>query len=229
MDTTGAELKQHIPFVGRWDYSRGELLADGVVHLVGLIFAVIAGSALLFMSYMRTGSGEYAAAIFYVLSLISVLSVSLAYNQWPVSRSKWILRRIDHSMIYVLIAATYTPFLVQVENRTLGVACVIVVWLAAFTGIAIKLTMPGRYDRLALALYLGIGWSGVALAEPLLKALPSSTLHYLAIGGLTYTFGVIFYVWTRLKFHIAIWHACVVCGAAFHCIAVIDCLVVNRT
>ena len=228
VERDGAEMKQTIPFVGRWDYSRSELIADGVVHLVGLIFAVVAGAALLYLSYVRTGSGEFVAAVFYVLSLVGVLSVSLAYNQWPLTPAKWVLRRLDHAMIYVLIAATYTPFLAQVGDRELAAISITGVWCAAFAGIAVKLAFPGRFDRLAVAFYLAIGWSGVALAGPLLSALPDSTLRLIALGGLIYTGGVLFYVWTRLKYHIALWHACVVLGAGLHCVAVLDCFVISR-
>lgn len=228
MEQGRLDLKQQIPFAGRWDYTRGELIADGVIHLVGLIFTISAGSILLAMSFPRTGVGEYIAAVFYVLSLVAVLTVSLAYNQWPITPVKWKLRRVDHSMIYVLIAATYTPFLAQIADATVATASIIGVWLAAFAGMAIKIFFPGRFDRLAVAFYLAIGWSGVALARPLLDALPATTLQLITVGGVVYTGGVLFYAWSSLKFHTAMWHGCVVVGAALHCIAVIDCFVIAR-
>lgn len=225
----GRHDKAHtVPFMGRWNYTRPEMIADGVVHLIGIVFAVAAGSVLLAASFFRTGLGEYVAAVFYVVSLLAVLGVSLAYNQWPMTPAKWILRRVDHSMIYLLIAATYTPFLVQIADPRIAAASIAWVWLAALAGMSVKLFFPGRFDRLAIAFYLVIGWSGVALAKPLLDALPESTLGLLMAGGLTYTAGVLFYAWTGLKFHIAMWHGCVVLGAALHCVAVIDCLVIAR-
>ncbi|TIU59310.1 MAG: hemolysin III family protein, partial [Mesorhizobium sp.] len=110
MTDIGPESQIEIPFMGRWHYSRAEMIADGVVHAVGIVLAIAAGSALLALAAFHTGPGEYIAAAFYVVSLLTVLSVSLAYNLWPVSSpAKWILRRFDHAAIYLLIAATYTP------------------------------------------------------------------------------------------------------------------------
>ncbi len=228
MEAGQEDVEQQAPYAGRWHYTRGERIADGVVHLIGLIFALCAGSILLAMSFFRTGTGEYIAAIFYVLSLLAVLSVSLVYNQWPMTPVKWVLRRVDHSMIYVLIAATYTPFLAQIANPTLAASSIAGVWIAAFAGMAVKILFPGRFDRLAVGFYLAIGWSGVALAKPLIDVLPPTTLNLLALGGLIYTGGVLFYIWKSLKFQNAMWHSCVVTGAALHCIAVIDCFVLAR-
>src|SRR5262245_44354927 len=101
------------PFMGRFELTRAELIADGVVHAAGIVLAVAGGSMLLIMSAFRTQPGEYAAAVFYVASLLTVMLVSCAYNLWPVSPAKWLLRRFDHAAIYLLIAGTYTPFLAQ--------------------------------------------------------------------------------------------------------------------
>ena len=109
-----------IPFMGRWHYSRAELIADGVVHAVGIVLAIAAGSSMLTLAAFHAAPGEYVAAVFYVAALLTVLSVSLAYNLWPVgSPAKWVLRRFDHSGIYLLIAATYTPFLAQLDGEPL--------------------------------------------------------------------------------------------------------------
>ena len=147
------------PFWGRFHYSRAELIADGVVHAVGILLSIAAGSALLALSAFHTAPGEYVAAIFYVVSLLTVLSISLAYNLWPITPAKWILRRFDHAAIYLLIAGTYTPFLAQLADITSTGWMIGVVWGAAIAGIAIKLGLPGRFDRLAILLYLAIGWS----------------------------------------------------------------------
>ncbi len=92
------------------------MIADGIVRAVGIVLAIAAGSALLSLAVFRTGPGEYAAAVFYVIALLTVLSVSLTYNLWPLTPAKWILRRFDHAAIYLLIAATYTPFLAQLGD-----------------------------------------------------------------------------------------------------------------
>ncbi|MER9615244.1 hemolysin III family protein [Mesorhizobium sp. M0207] len=224
------ELSQlDIPFMGRWHYSRAEIIADGIVHAVGIVLAIAAGSTLLALAAYRTGPGEYVAAAFYVVSLLTVLSVSLAYNVWPVSSpAKWILRRFDHAAIYLLIAATYTPFLAQLGGSPLAVSMIVLVWTAAAVGIAIKVFLPGRFDRLAIVFYLAIGWSGIVLVEPLVRTLPATSIALIVAGGIVYSCGVIFFAWKGLRFHNALWHGFVVIGAGLHLAAMVDCLVINR-
>ena len=96
----------------------------------------------------------------YVAGLLAMLVLSATYNLWPVSRAKWVLRRFDHSAIYLLIAATYTPFIMQLKDSTFAIALLIGVWCLAIAGIVLKIARPGRYDRLATGLYLAMGWSG---------------------------------------------------------------------
>lgn len=219
---------QQIPFIGRFDYSRAELIADGIVHAVGIVLAIAAGSALLAISAFHTEPGEYAAAVFYVVSLLTVLSISCAYNLWPISPAKWVLRRFDHAAIYLLIAGTYTPFLAQLDDFFTARLMLAVVWGAATVGIAVKLFLPGRFDRLAVVFYLAIGWSGVAIAGTLLETLPASTVWLMAAGGVVYSCGVIFFIWRSLRFQAAVWHGFVVTAACLHLAAVIDCLVIDR-
>jgi hemolysin III len=229
MGDTQQTAELDIPFMGRWHYSRAELIADGIVHAVGIVLAIAAGSAMLALAASRSGTGEYVAAVFYVVALLTVLSVSLAYNLWPISSpAKWVLRRFDHSAIYLLIAATYTPFLAQLEPSPLTRSMIVLVWSAAALGIAVKIALPGRFDRLAILFYLAIGWSGLALAGPLVNTLPAIAISLLIAGGIAYSCGVIFFAWKGLRFHNALWHGFVVTGAGLHLAALMDCLVVDR-
>jgi len=217
-----------IPYRGRYEHSRAERIADGVVHAVGITAAMSVGGVLLTFAAFQASPGEYAAAILFVVCLLTVLSVSLAYNLWPISPTKWVLRRIDHAAIYLLIAATYMPFLAQLDDSSLALAMSILVWGAASMGIVVKLFMPGRFDRLSIVLYMAIGWSGALVANSVASVLPPSTLWLLVGGGLAYSSGVIFFLWDRLRFQSATWHGFVVLGAGLHLAAVMDCLVVAR-
>lgn len=208
--------------------SKAELIADGVVHGVGILIAVAVGATLLAMSATRTGPGEYAAVIFYIFSLVTVLSVSCAYNLWPVSPVKWVLRRADHAAIYLLIAGTYTPFLVQLGDQTVARTMIAIVWGGALFGMAVKLFLPGRFDRLAIVFYLAIGWSGVVMVDMLGDVLPASTLWLIAAGGAVYSLGVIFFAWQSLRFQSAVWHGFVVSGATLHLWAMTDFMVLTR-
>jgi len=227
--TSAADTAVEIPFMGRWHYSRAELIADGIVHAVGIVLAIAAGSAMLTLAAFHAAPGEYVAAAFYVVALLTVLSISLAYNLWPVaSPAKWVLRRFDHSAIYLLIAATYTPFLAQLGDTPLAGWMIVLVWAAAATGIAIKVLLPGRFDRLAVVFYLAIGWSGLVLAQPLVAALPALSLALIVAGGAVYSCGVIFFVWKGLRYHNVLWHGFVVTGAGLHLAAMFDALVFSR-
>ena len=180
------------------------------------------------MSVFHVGPGEYVAAIFYVISLLTVLSISLAYNLWPMTPAKWILRRFDHAAIYLLIAATYTPFLAQLDGAAITGWMIGIVWCAAVAGMAIKLLLPGRFDRLAVVFYLAIGWSGIVIARPLGDTLPPVTLSLILAGGIVYSGGVVVFAWKGLRFQSALWHGFVVAGAGLHFAAVMDCLVIAR-
>lgn len=217
-----------IPFRGRFVYSRAELIADGAVHAVGIVIAIAAGATLLALSPFHAGTGEYIAACFYVVALLTVLSVSCAYNLWPISPTKWVLRRFDHAGIYLLIAGTYTPFIAQLQDPWTSVPMAAIVWTGAAAGIAIKLLLPGRFDRLAVVFYLAVGWSGILIARSLAASLPPTTMWLIAAGGVTYTCGVIFYAWHGLRFQNALWHGFVVTAATLHLAAVTDLLVLNR-
>ncbi|MGN6468655.1 MAG: PAQR family membrane homeostasis protein TrhA [Rhizobiaceae bacterium] len=229
MDEASAHPKaSRIPFSGRFHYTRGELIADGIVHAVGIVLAISAGSVLLALAASHVGPWEYVGAVFYVVSLLTVLSLSAAYNMWPISPAKWALRRFDHAAIYLLIAGTYTPFLAQMDDPLMAHMAVGLIWGAALVGMAVKLFLPGRFDRVAIAFYLAMGWSGVIVFRSLSGTLPPATTWLIAAGGVVYTVGVIFYVWRGLRYQTALWHGFVLLGAALHLSAVMDSLVISR-
>ncbi len=216
--------REDVEFAGvKWNYDRSELIADGIVHGIGLAAALVGVTALIFYATVWSTTGQLAAAAVYGAGLLATLSISFLYNLYPVSRTKWFLRRFDHSSIFVLIAATYTPFLQRGLDDPFLFVMLIGIWAIAGLGVAIKCFFPGRFDRLAILLYLAMGWSGVLAVGPLLSALTATTLVLILIGGIIYSAGVIFHVWEKLRFQNAIWHGFVVTGAAVHYSAVLTC------
>src|SRR5674476_249801 len=167
----------------RWNYDRAELIADGVVHGIGVFCGVVAATVLIVLSAIYATPLEVAVVSVYVAGLLAMLVLSATYNLWPVSRAKWVLRRFDHSAIYVLIAATYTPFIAQMKDSIFALALLIGVWCVAMIGIVIKLVFPGRFDRLAVGLYLAMGWSGFMVYDTGVASLPTLTLWFIAAGG----------------------------------------------
>lgn len=207
----------------RWAYDRYEVIADSIVNGVGVVFALIGATVLIFYATVWSSYGAIAAAWIYGVGLVLTLGMSFTYNLWPVSRTKWFLRRFDHSFIYVLIAATYTPFLERGAEDPLLFAMLIAVWVFAAFGIVLKCLFPGRYDRLAILLYLAMGWSGVIVAKPVSMYIPFASMLLIIIGGVIYSLGVIFHVWEKLRFQNAIWHGFVIAAAAVHYSAVLAC------
>ncbi|WP_180996067.1 PAQR family membrane homeostasis protein TrhA [Tabrizicola aquatica] len=201
------------------ELSLHELLADGIVHALALLAGIIAFPILLFHALQTAGIGTFAALAVYAAGFFLMWGFSLAYNMTPPSALKWLLRRFDHSMIYVMIAGTYTAVIPHLDSSwAWGLG--IVVWTGAALGIVVKVVLPGRYDRLAILAYILLGWVGVIAIGPVSAALPSVSLWLLAAGGLTYVAGVAFYVWERLRFQNAIWHLFVAAAAGMHFAAV---------
>jgi len=206
----------------RWNYDRTELIADGVVHGVGILAGVVAATVLIVLTAIYATALDIVAVSIYVAGLLSMLVLSATYNLWPVSPTKWVLRRFDHSAIYMLIAATYTPFIMELKDSVFAIAVLIGVWCVAIFGIVLKLGWPGRFDRLAVGLYLALGWSGLMLYDAVVAALPNVALWLVLAGGALYSLGVIFHAWQRLRFQNVIWHCFVLLGAACHYTAVLD-------
>ena len=212
----------------KWAYDKNELIADGIVHAVGVMLGIVSIIALIILAAPVVGAWEFTSILVYGAGLLTVLTVSALYNLWPVSPVKWSLRRFDHSAIYLLIAGTYTPFITQMKANVESSLLLVGVWLTSVIGIALKLKFPGRFDRLSILLYLLLSWSGVMAYESVFGTLPASTLWLLAIGGILYTIGVLFHLWEGLRFQNAIWHTFVLVAAACHYTAVLDCLVLAR-
>ena len=205
-----------------WNYDRAEMIADGVVHVIGVCFGLIAATVLIVLTAVYATALDIVAVSVYVAGLLAMLVLSATYNLWPVSRAKWVLRRFDHSAIYVLIAATYTPFIMEVKGSVFAIVLLVGVWCAAIGGIVLRLRFPGRFDRLAVGLYLAMGWSGMMLYDSVVKALPTMAICFVLAGGVLYSLGVVFHAWQRLRFQNAIWHGFVLGGAACHYTAVLD-------
>ena len=203
-----------------WNYDRAEIFADGIVHAIGIGLGLI-GAIVIVIVAVRIPRIDVAPILIYVVGLIAMLVLSAAYNMWPVSATKWVLRRFDHSAIYLLIAGTYMPFLAQMKSGLISAGLGIGVWVSASIGIFLKLALPGRFDRFAVVLCLLLGWSGAIAFDSIAAALPHVSMWLLATGGVLYSIGTLFHVWRRLRFHNAIWHGFVLLAAGCHYSAVL--------
>jgi hemolysin III len=191
-------------------YTRHEHLADAVIHVLGILFAI---NASLWLLFHATGLSVVASVTVYCIGLVGMIGFSAAYNLMPSERpSKAVLRRLDHAAIFIMIAATYTPFAV---NRLDGDGPLIlaIIWCAATFGVAIKVLFPLRFERVSIALYIAMGWLIVTVIEPLAQNVARLDFWLLMAGGIVYTLGVVFYVWERMPYHKAIWHGAVLAAA----------------
>lgn len=209
-------------------YTRAERFWDAAIHGIGIAIALLAGGALLLLVTLRTATEFAPAVALYVAALLTVFVVSLIFNMTLVDSTKKLFARLDQAAIFLLIAGTYTPVLAILGGTPIGATMLAVVWGGAIVGMALKLLVPQHFGRLALILYVGIGWSGIVVFRALAEFLPPSTLWLLLAGGAAYSFGIVFHVWDRLRFHNVIWHAFVVLGATLHLWGVFDCMVLRR-
>jgi hemolysin III len=206
-------LPEDHPRLFKRAYSHAELIADAFVHAVAIVAGLIA-FAVLIGSVVQQGDLSDALAMgVYAAGFFLLFGFSLAYNMTPPSHLKWQLRRFDHASIYLMIAGTYTALLSQLPNGALAWTLAAIVWIVSLGGAAVKILLPGRFDRASIVVYLALGWVAVFAGKQLVAILPASTMILLVVGGLFYSVGVLFYKWNSLKFQNAIWHSFVAIAA----------------
>jgi hemolysin III len=208
--------------MSRRPQSRPEEIANSVIHGFALLASVAGLPALVMAASGHRDPLHTTGAVIYGITLVLMYLSSTLYHAVPRPEAKSVLRKVDHSAIYLLIAGTYTPFMLSVLRGPVGYAILAAIWALAVFGTVAKLTIGFRYPRLSLALYLGMGWMIVFALQPLATHVSSAGIAWLVAGGLCYTGGVIFYVTdARLRFGHAIWHCFVAAGSACHFFAVL--------
>ena len=188
-------------------YTRAERIADAVLHIFGVIAALVAVPVIVTLAAVWYGDAStVGAAVVYGGSLIAMLVCSASYHMVRHGRTKQLLRRLDHAMIYIKIAGTYTLFAVLLAgDATMPILAGI--WGMAMVGVCFKLVSARRWETFTLALYLAMGWAVVVIGAPILNGVSAATFALIVSGGGLYTVGVLFLYWERLRFHTAIWHA----------------------
>lgn len=222
MDLTPSDLTRPMDLTPTvHERHRREHLADALVHAVGVVAALIGFAVLIGLALAHGAAAQIASVAVYGAALVAMLVCSALYNAARGSARGELLRRVDHAAIFVMIAATYTPFLVVKIGGSLGHGLLAFIWSAAAAGVGLKLLAPRRLERLSLALYLALGWTVLVAMEPLTSSVSEVGVSLLLAGGVLYTVGVIFYVWDALPYQRAIWHGFVLAAAACHYAAVL--------
>lgn len=194
--------------------SKKEEFWNVLTHGFGVVF-YLGGFIFLMNTFDKTTVSPIYVLI-YALSLILLFSASSIYHYVSNPNYKRQFRKLDHISIYVLIAGTYTPICMSVLAGSRGVFILILVWSIALVGLFLKLFFTGKFEKLSLILYLIMGWLILIDIQTLYESISSAALLYLILGGVFYSFGVVFYVMHKLKFHHVIWHIFVLLGSFFH-------------
>ena len=198
------------------NYSTGEEIANSVTHGMGVLLSIAGLAVLVNFATTRGDAWHIVSCSIYGATLILLYTASTVYHSVPVPRIKGLLRTMDHSAIYLLIAGTYTPFMLVNLRGPWGWSIFGIIWGIATLGIILKTTSFGRLPGVSLGFYLTMGWVIVIAIKPMLAVLDKGGLELLILGGLAYTAGVVFYVWEKLPYSHAIWHLFVMAGSAFH-------------
>ena len=206
-----------------------EELANALTHGIGLILALVAVPVLIVLAATQATVWHVVGVSIYGVSLIVLYVASTIYHLVQHPPAKRILRIIDHSVIYLLIAGTYTPSTLVNLRGPWGWTLLGLVWTIALFGIAWKLVQVDRHPVVSTIVYIAMGWLVVIAVRPLFRAVPRGGLAWLLAGGLAYTLGVAFFGSSRFRFNHALWHLFVLAGSACHYVAVIRYVVPHRS
>ena len=203
-------------------YTLGEEIAHAVSHGAGALLGVAGLSVLMVVAAVRgEGAWQIVPCAIYGTAMVLMLTVSTLYHSFTNPRVKRVFRVLDHQMIFLMIAGSYTPFVLITLRGALGWTLFGIVWGIAAAGVVLKGFFTGRFRKTTTALYLLMGWIIVLALKPLLREMSSAGIRWLVAGGLCYTLGAVVYLFQRVPYHHAIWHLMVLGGGACHYFAIL--------
>ncbi|MDO8835230.1 MAG: hemolysin III family protein [Vicinamibacterales bacterium] len=203
----------------------GEEIANSVTHGAGLVAAIVGFVAMVVAALTRGDIWVTIACVVYGTTLVLLYLSSTLYHALARTRAREVLRRIDHSAIYLLIAGTYTPFVLVSLRGPWGWSLFGVSWGLAVIGIVVKAVLGQRWPAISTTVYILMGWLVIVAVGPLFRHVPGGAIAWLFAGGLAYTGGVVFFAWERLRYSHAIWHLFVLTGSVCHYVAVMGYIV----
>ena len=198
-----------------------EEFANTVTHGFGLALSVAGFAALVILASLRGDQLLITGCVVYGLSLVVLYAASTIYHGTTSPELKHRLQLVDHCCIYLLIAGSYTPFGIIILNGTRGQSLLALIWTIAVVGIGAKLLMKHRFPAVSVVSYVVMGWLGVFAVQPMLETLGTQAVMLAVAGGLSYTLGVVFFAWPRIRHHHAIFHVFVLAGSILHYAAVV--------
>ncbi len=208
-------------------YKTSEEIVHGITHGIGILFALAGMIILLYFAIMHGTFRHIISCTIYGVSLILLYTTSTLYHSIQRPKTKKILRQLDHTSIYILIAGSYTPFTLVNLRGIWGWTLFSIVWGLAFAGIIMQLSPLRKWKIIRMLIYIVMGWIAITAIKPLLFSLPLNAFILIVAGGIIYTSGIVFYLWRRIPFNHAIWHVFVLAGSIMHYFAVL--LSLNRS
>lgn len=202
-------------------FSRGEEIAHAITHGLGALGSVAVLVILVVLAAERGSARLVVGVSIFGATMVALYAASTMYHALTHIRAKRVFELLDHGAIYLLIAGTYTPFCLNVLGGGWGWTLFGIGWGLAVLGIFYEVVLRRPWKRLSLVFYLGMGWLVALAVRPLSEALPPPALWLLALGGVSYTAGAVFYAWRGFPYHHAVWHLFVLGGTALHCICII--------
>lgn len=202
-------------------YSIGEEIAHTITHGIGALLSIAGLAVLVSFASLNGDAWHIVSSSIYGATLVLLYSASSLYHGIPHPRAKAFLQQLDHAAIYLLIAGTYTPFLLVSLRGAWGWSLFALIWTVAIVGIVLEFIDSRRFNKLSLWLYLGMGWIVLIAIKPMFDQVETGGLILLLLGGLSYSLGVIFYIREQMAYHHAIWHLFVLAGSAFHFFSVL--------
>ncbi len=204
------------------NYTIGEEIANAVTHGVAALLSVAGLCVLVAFAASYSGSALVVTAVaIFGASMVCLYTASTLYHAIPNIRAKKVLQVLDHAMIYILIAGSYTPFCLVTLKGWVGITLCCAVWAIAIAGVSLQKILLKRSDWINCLLYLVMGWLVVLAIDPLISALPEGGLWLLVLGGVAYSVGVIFYIWEKLPYGHAVWHVFVFLGTVLQFFSVL--------
>jgi hemolysin III len=202
----------------------GEEIFNSITHGIGTILSVAALVILIIFAVNKGNFWHVVSFSIYGSSLVLLYLMSTLYHSFTKEKLKNLFARFDHAAIFLLIAGTYTPFLLTSMRGVFGWILFGIIWGVAIAGVVIRSIYLNKFKKLMVALYLVMGWMFVFAAKSMFKSLPLSSIIFLLLGGVSYSVGVIFYMNEKMKYSHGIWHIFVLAGSAFHFFAVLNTL-----
>lgn len=220
----------------RWGSHRGtgvsphpphsrEELANYLTHGVGFVASLVGGLALVISAALRGNAWHWVGCTVFASTLVLLYSASTLYHVTRAPARKSVFRVADHCCIYLLIAGSYTPFVLTALRGGLGWTLLAAVWAMALLGIAMKVLFRDRFVALSIVAYVAMGWVSIVALPDLLTVFPWEAVAWVVVGGLSYTGGIVFFAWESFPYNHAIWHLFVMAGSLCHYVAVMSYIV----